>query len=318
MIDNLQELIEIEEATGVTIVATHIKARGVDFWGSSRLMIDMISKARERGVTLYGDQYPYNTSGSDGRIVLVPRWLSSRIAGASQLTPAALLERGLADKKIAADLRRDIYYEMMRRGGGDHIVVVEHVKADFIGKTLGQLAKANKCNEVEMAIRLQLQGDRTRPGGARLRGFSMSEKDVEALASQPWTATSTDAGIALPGDGPVHPRFYGAFPRKIRRFALDRKLISLEEAIRVSTSLPASILKLEGRGVIRQGAHADLVVFDPQRIRDRADAFKPHQYSEGVGYVLVGGELIVDQERLLGNLAGRVITREAGRKAKGK
>ncbi|MEC9005064.1 MAG: amidohydrolase family protein, partial [Planctomycetota bacterium] len=210
------------------------------------------------------------------------------------------------------------YYEMMRRGGGDHIVVVEHIKADFIGKTLGQLAKANKCNEVEMAIRLQLQGDRTRPGGARLRGFSMSEKDVEALASQPWTATSTDAGIALPGDGPVHPRFYGAFPRKIRRFALDRKLISLEEAIRVSTSLPASILKLEGRGVIRQGAHADLVVFDPQRIQDRADAFKPHQYSEGVGYVLVGGELIVDQERLLGNLAGQVITRQTGRKAKKK
>ena len=318
MIDNLQELIEIAEGSRVNVVATHIKARGVDFWGSSRLMIDMISKARERGVTLYGDQYPYNTSGSDGRIVLVPRWLSSRIAGASQLTPAALLERGLADKKIAADLRRDIYYEMMRRGGGDHIVVVEHIKADFIGKTLGQLAKANKCNEVEMAIRLQLQGDRTRPGGARLRGFSMSEKDVEALASQPWTATSTDAGIALPGDGPVHPRFYGAFPRKIRRFALDRKLISLEEAIRVSTSLPASILKLEGRGVIRQGAHADLVVFDPQRIQDRADAFKPHQYSEGVGYVLVGGELIVDQERLLGNLAGQVITRQTGRKAKAK
>ncbi len=313
MIDNIQELIEIAEGSRVNVVATHIKARGVDFWGSSRLMIDMISKARERGVTLYGDQYPYNTSGSDGRIVLVPRWLTSRIAGAAQLTPAELLERGLADKKIAADLRRDIYYEMMRRGGGDHIVVVEHVKAEFIGKTLGQLAKANKCNEVEMAIRLQLQGDRTRPGGARLRGFSMSEKDVEALASQPWTATSTDAGIALPGDGPVHPRFYGAFPRKIRRFALDRKLISLEEAIRVSTSLPASILKLEGRGVIRQGAHADLVVFDPQRIQDRADAFKPHQYSEGVSYVLIGGELIVDQERLLGNLTGQVITRTNGR-----
>ncbi|MEO2022915.1 MAG: amidohydrolase family protein [Pirellulaceae bacterium] len=313
MIDNIQELIEIAAETRVNVVATHIKARGVDFWGSSRLMIDMISKARARGVTLYADQYAYNTSGSDGRIVLIPKWLASRIAGAARLTPAELLERGLADKKIAADLRRDIYYEMMRRGGGDHIVIVEHVKVDLIGKTLSQLAKANKCNEVEMAIRLQLQGDRTRPGGARLRGFSMSEKDVEALASQPWTATSTDAGIALPGDGPVHPRFYGAFPRKIRRFALDRKLISLEEAIRVSTSLPASILKLEGRGVIRQGAHADLVVFDPQRIQDRADAFKPHQYSEGVGYVLVGGELIVDQERLLGNLAGQVITRQNGR-----
>lgn len=316
MIDNLQELIEIEEATGVTIVATHIKARGVDFWGSSRLMIDMISKARERGASLFGDQYPYNTSGSDGRIVLIPKWLKSRLETAAankNLLPAELLEQGLANEKMAADLKRDIYYEMMRRGGGDHIVVVEHVKAAYVGKTLTQLATANKCNLVEMAIRLQLQGDRTRPGGARLRGFSMSEKDVEALAAMPWTATSTDAGIALPGDGPVHPRFYGAFPRKIRRFALDRKVISLEEAIRVSTSLPASILQLKGRGVVRQGAHADLVVFDPERIQDRADAFKPHQYSEGISYVMIGGELIVEKERLLGNLNGQVLTRRAAR-----
>ena len=323
MIDNLQELIEIEEATGVTIVATHIKARGVDFWGSSRLMIDMISKARERGASLFGDQYPYNTSGSDGRIVLIPKWLKSRLETAKptankNLLPAELLEQGLADKKLAADLKRDIYYEMMRRGGGDHIVVVEHVKAAYVGKTLTQLATTNKCNLVEMAIRLQLQGDRTRPGGARLRGFSMSEKDVEALAAMPWTATSTDAGIALPGDGPVHPRFYGAFPRKIRRFALDRKIMSLEEAIRVSTSLPASILQLEGRGVVRQGAHADLVVFDPERIQDRADAFKPHQYSEGISYVMIGGELIVEKERLLGNLNGQVLTRSAARAADSK
>ena len=320
MIDNLQELIEIEAATGVTIVATHIKARGVDFWGSSRLMIDMISKARERGASLFADQYAYNTSGSDGRTVLIPKWLKTRLetpkpAAKKNLLPAELLEEGLADEKIAADLRRDIYYEIMRRGGGDHIVIVEHVKADYVGKTLSQLATINKCNEVEMAIRLQLQGDRTRPGGARLRGFSMSEKDVEALAAMPWTATSTDAGIALPGDGPVHPRFYGAFPRKIRRFALDRKIISLEEAIRVSTSLPASILQLEGRGVVRPGAHADLVVFDPQRIHDRADAFKPHQYSEGISYVLIGGELIVEKERLLGNLTGQVLTRTGARAA---
>jgi N-acyl-D-aspartate/D-glutamate deacylase len=318
MIDNLQELIEIEEATGVTIVATHIKARGVDFWGSSRLMIDMISKAREQGANLFGDQYPYNTSGSDGRIVLIPKWLKSRLemagpAANKNLLPAELLELGLADKKLAADLQRDIYYEMMRRGGGEHIVVVEHRNAAYVGKTLSELSKANDCNLVEMAIRLQLQGDRRRPGGARLRGFSMSEKDVEALAAMPWTATSTDAGIALPGDGPVHPRFYGAFPRKIRRFALDRKIISLEEAIRVSTSLPASILKLEGRGVVRQGSHADLVVFDPKRIQDRADAFKPHQYSEGISYVMIGGELIVEKERLLGNLNGQVLTRSTAR-----
>jgi N-acyl-D-amino-acid deacylase len=137
----------------------------------------------------------------------------------------------------------------------------------------------------------------------------MSEEDVEAFAQTPWTATSSDAGITLPSDGPVHPRFYGAFPRKIRRYAIDRGLMSIEEAVRVSTSLPASILRLEDRGVIRQGASADLVVFDPERIRDRADAFKTHQYAEGIEYVFVNGQLAVEQQHWIGSLAGHVAKR---------
>jgi N-acyl-D-amino-acid deacylase len=137
----------------------------------------------------------------------------------------------------------------------------------------------------------------------------MSEKDVAALAARPWTCTSTDAAITLPGDGPVHPRFYGAFPRKIRRFAIEQELITLEEAIRVSTSLSAGILGLPQRGLVKEGFHADLVVFDPARLRDLADPFEPHRYSQGIEQVLVGGKLVVDREQYIGNLAGSVINR---------
>lgn len=304
MLDNLRELLLIADRTKVTTVATHIKARGVDFWGSSEAMNAIIRQARDRGLAFYADQYPYNTSGSDGRIVLLPAWA---FAKKNDQTFAWALRRVLSDKKQAGDLRRDIAHEISRRGGADHILIVEHPTTKLAGKSLAQYAAQLNVHEVEAAIQLQLKGDEQRRGGCRLRAFSMSEKDVEAFARTPWTATSSDAGIALPTDAPVHPRFYGAFPRKIHHYAMQRKVISVEEAIRVATSLPAKILQLPDRGLIKAGCAADLVVFDPQRIRDRADAFHPHRYSEGIECVLVNGRIAVANEQWIGCLAGEVI-----------
>ncbi|MBC8353317.1 MAG: amidohydrolase family protein [Planctomycetes bacterium] len=309
MIDNINELIQLAEATNVTVVATHIKARGVDFWGSSRIMIDMIEKARARGLNVFADQYAYNTSGSDGRIVLIPDWVGDE-QDEAEMTPAEHLERVLGNRLNAADVRRDIAFEITRRGGPDNILILEHPQSSYVGKSLAELAVELKFDPVEVAIQLQLRGDRKRRGGVRVRAFSMSERDVEAFAATPWTATSSDAGITLPEDGPVHPRFYGAFPRKIRRYAIDRQLMSIEEAVRVSTSLPAQILKLGKRGTIVVDAPADIVVFDPRTIRDTADAFNPHQYCEGIDHVFVGGQPVVENGRYLGTLAGSVLGRD--------
>jgi N-acyl-D-amino-acid deacylase len=307
MIDNLRELVDIAATTRVRTVATHIKARGVDFWGSSQRMVRMIETARAEGVPLFADQYPYNTSGSDGRIVLIPGWVFKSPGAKS---PAVSLEAVLADPKSAAAVRRDIAFEIARRGGAKNILVLAHPDKRLIGKSLSEVSKLLATEPVEAAIQFQLKGDRKRPGGSRLRAFSMSEKDVELFAAQPWTATSSDAGIALPEDGPVHPRFYGAFPRKIRHYALDKGVITLEEAIRVSTSLPAKILRLNDRGLVQGRFRADLVVFDPKRIRDTADAFNPHSFSEGIDYVFQNGRVIVDSERPIGCLAGQVIQRK--------
>jgi N-acyl-D-aspartate/D-glutamate deacylase len=162
----------------------------------------------------------------------------------------------------------------------------------------------------EAAIQIQLEGLPTRNGGARMRGFSMSEDDLELIAKQPWVATSTDAGIALP-DGPAstHARFYGSFPRKIRHYAIERGAISLEAAIRASTSLPARIMGLRDRGQIREGMAADLVVFDLAAIRDTATFFEPHQYSQGLEYVFVNGVAVVDAAKVTWALPGRVLVR---------
>lgn len=125
---------------------------------------------------------------------------------------------------------------------------------------------------------------------------------------QPWTATSTDAGVVLPEDGPdVHARYYGSYPRKLRHYALDRRVVAIEEAIRASTSLPAQILGLRDRGLVREGLAADLVVFDPATVRDRATFTEPHQLAAGLELVLVNGQTVVENSRATGTLPGRVL-----------
>ena len=130
------------------------------------------------------------------------------------------------------------------------------------------------------------------------------------MRKQPWVATSTDGGIALPADGPsTHARFYGSFTRKIRHYALDRGAITLEHGIRASTSLPAQIMRLSDRGQIREGMAADLVMFDIDTIRDKATFFEPHQHSEGIAYVFVNGVAVVNSGKLTLARPGKVLAR---------
>jgi N-acyl-D-amino-acid deacylase len=313
LLDAVQETITIGEQTGARVVASHLKAKGEHYWGSSAAAITLIQRARDRGVDVWADQYPYPTSGTDGSTVLIPAW-ATRAPGAS--TPpapgsrAAILKRQLGDPPTAKLIRSDIAHEIRRRGGPANIVVYDYTDKSLYGKSLADIASLWKLDPVETAIRIQLEGLPDRNGGARMRGFSMAEQDMELIAKQPWVATSTDAGIALPSDGPAtHARFYGSFTRKIRHYALERGAITFESAIRASTSLPARIMRLADRGLIREGLAADLVVLDLGRVRDTATFFEPHQHSEGIDYVFVNGVALVDGGKLTNALAGRVLTR---------
>jgi N-acyl-D-amino-acid deacylase len=288
LLDAVRETIEIGERNGITVVASHLKVKGAHYWGSSGAAIQLIERARARGVSVWADQYPYPTSGSDGGTVLIPDWVfRNRRAGVDY--PGALRE-ALGDSGTAARIRRDIGHEIQRRGGADQVVVFDHPDTTLIGRSIATIAARWERSPIETAIELQLRGSPARPGGGRLRGFSMAEPDIESIAGRPWVATASDAGIALPEDGPdVHARFYGTFPRKIRHYALDRGALGLEAAIRSMTSLPALIMGFTDRGRIEPGMWADLVIFDLDRIRDRATFFEPHQYAEGIDEVLVNG-----------------------------
>jgi N-acyl-D-amino-acid deacylase len=302
MIENIQDLIEISEESGGRVVAAHIKARGADFWGASAVIIRLINEARARGVDIWADCYPYNTSGSDGSVVLIPRWALGR-------NPSENLKAVLEDPKRSADLDLDIRAALNWRGGAENIVVMDIPDKGLVGKSLAELARARGLSDVEMVVRLQFEGYPNRPGGARLRGFSLSETDIEAFYSQPWVATSSDGSIALPEDGPVHARYYGTFPRKIRHYAMERGIVSVEDAVRSMTSLPATICGLRDRGMVREGFRADLAVFDPESIRDTATFFEPHQYASGIEYVLVNGTFTVEAGKPTGARPGTVITR---------
>ncbi len=183
---------------------------------------------------------------------------------------------------------------------------------DRVGKNLQEIADARGIDPVEMAILLQFEGDPDRPGGGRLRGFSMDEMDVESYAAQPWVATASDGGIAVPSDGSVHPRYYGTFPRKIRQYALTAGALSLEDAVRSNTWLPATIMGLRDRGQVREGFAADLVVFDLDRIADMATFFEPHQHAQGIEHVIVNGQFVVEDGRILYATPGQLITSRRG------
>jgi N-acyl-D-amino-acid deacylase len=307
LLDAVRETIEVGEQTGARVVASHLKAKGAHYWGSSTAAVSLIQRARDRGVDVWADQYPYPTSGTDGSTVLVPAWATAATGSTDR---ASVLRRVLGDPPTARHLRSDIAHEIQRRGGADNILVFDYTDTSVYGKSLGELARLWKLDPVDTAIKIQMEGLPDRRGGARMRGFSMAEADMEVIAKQPWVATSTDGGIALPEDGPTtHARFYGSFTRKIRHYVVERGAISLEHAIRAATSLPARIMRLKDRGEIREGMAADLVVFDLATIRDKATFFEPHQHSEGIEHVFVNGVARVSRGTIVDALPGRVLAR---------
>jgi len=322
LLQAVKETIEIGESSGITVVASHLKAKGASFWGSGFAATRLIADARERGVPVYADQYPYPTSGSDGQTVLIPMWalIDEGVDAGGQL---GQLQRGggeafkrmrdnfarrLGDPAAREKIRRDIAHEIDRRGGADKIVVFEFSDASLNEKSLAEIARMRKEDPIDTAVWIQLNG-LNRPGGARMRGFSLSEYDIEHIMRQDFTATCSDGGTVAHGEGIPHPRYYGTFARKLRHYALDRQVISLPFAIRSMTSLPAQILGLKDRGMLRENYWADVTVFDPEKVRDRATYTDPHQYAEGVPYVIVNGELVVDGGKGAGKLPGKVLTR---------
>lgn len=312
LVEAIEEAIRIGEGAGTWVQIHHLKASGRANWGKMRPAVAAIEAARGRGVDVTADQYPYIASGT-GLDATIPNWAH---AGGND----SLLAR-LRDPASRARIRSELTgsggtdWQIGTSAGGPGGVMIAGVTVDSLrryqGMRLNELAAA-RGQEVPDAVFDLLLADRA---GTSAIYFSMSEEDLEYGLRQPWVSIGIDAG-ARAADSTVtsrpHPRAYGSFPRILCRYVRERNVITLEDAVRKFTALPASRVGLADRGVVKAGMYADLTLFDPATVCDRATFENPVQTSVGIRHVLVNGTPVVRNGTPTGARGGRGLRRGAG------
>jgi N-acyl-D-aspartate/D-glutamate deacylase len=283
----ISEAIRIGREAGLPVHIAHIKALGVDVWGQSDSAIALIRAARAAGQRVTADQYPYTASGTGLGASLLPRWAEA--GGGDSLRQRAA--DPATRERLLAEMR-----ENLRRRNGAKSLLLTSGRSELRGKTLEEIARVQGVEPVVAALSIILNG------GASVASFNMDEKDIRAFMQQEFVFTGSD------GSG-GHPRKFGAFAKKLREYVLEKRVLTLETMIRHSTSATATALGIADRGLVKEGAFADVIVFDPAQVRDRATYEEPELLAEGMRWVLVNGSFAIDEGKLTDRLAGRGIRR---------
>jgi len=288
LLGSIEETIRIGREARIPVHISHIKALGTDVWGRSVEAVRLIQRARAEGVQVTADQYPYTASGTSVGNALLPRWA---LADGRD----ALLKR-IADPAVRQKLVAEMEANLVRRGGADSLLIIGGRDQRLVGRRLDAIARDSKTTPIDAAL------DIVRNGDAAVASFNMEEADIERFMRQDWVSTGSDGS-----DG--HPRKYGTFPRKIREYVLNRRVISMAFAVRASSALTAETYRIADRGRLTPGYFADVIVFDPQTIADRSTYEQPELTATGMRYIVVNGKLAVDDGRPTGVLAGRPIAK---------
>lgn len=305
--DSVQEAIEFGEACGVHVQIVHVKLSGMDNWGGAPRLLDLLADAGRRGVAIDCDQYPY-TSASNPLKNLFPAWLQE---GGVE---AMLARLGRTD--VRARLRREVEAEGLNNFGRieswDAVrISISPDQPRYAGRTIGDIARERGADPFETALDY-ITEDR---GQTRVLVTSISEDDVRTLIRAPEVLVGSDGNSVAPygitGQGRPHPRFYGTFARILGHYVRELGLIPLHTAVQKMTGRSAAALGLKDRGILRTGFRADVTVFDPDEIAERATYEDPHQYAAGVSHVVVNGEPVIDRGEHTGALPGKVLRRGA-------
>lgn len=296
----IEEAINVGRMANIPVQISHFKVGGRANWGRSVETISMIEEARKQGWDVTIDQYPY-TASSTNLGVRLPSWA---IAGTSDSIKARIHN---------PELRKQIISEMLAEIRRYHFknysfAVVANYSADstFNGKNISEINKlmGRKPKAKEEAETILDMMDK---GGAQMIYHTMNEKDVENIMKYPFNMGGADAGVPIPGKSMPHPRAYGSNARVLGKYVREEHIISLEEAIRRRTSLPAQKFHLKDRGLLKEGMAADIVVFDEKVVKDQATFENPHQYSVGFLYVIVNGDIEIDNGVHTGHKNGRCL-----------
>lgn len=285
LLGSIEESIRIAREADIPLNISHIKALGTDVWGKSDSVIAVVRAARAQGVRITADQYPYTASGTGLSAALLPRWAEAD--GGDSLR--ARIANPALRPRLIAEMENNL-----RRRGGPASLLITGGDSSIRGRTLAQIAAARGKPPIEAALEVILESS---PGVA---SFNMNEEDIERFMKEEWVMTGSD------GSG-GHPRKYGTYPRKLRMYVREKPLLTLQEFVRKSSALPAEIFGLADRGVLREGAYADVIVFDDRTMTDRATYEEPRITSTGVDWVLVNGTVSVEHGRYNGALAGKAL-----------
>ena len=310
VLDSIREAIDIGEKAGVPVEIFHLKVAGSNNWGRMPEVVALIESARARGVDITANQYPY-VAAAHPALPLLPPWA---LEGGDDKT----MER-LSDPQLRTRMKRDIsegiqgwtsnYVRLS--GGWQHIVIGATrtpKNASLPGKTLEDNGKLRGQDPADAFFDLLLE----ERGQVFCMPFMMNEQDVRTLLRAPWVAIASDGqslaieGVLGDGQHP-HPRSFGTFPRILGHYVRDEKVLTLEDAVRRMTSLSAQRLGLKDRGLLREGFWADIVIFDPDRIKDAATFEKPKNYPQGIDYVVVNGRVVIDHGTHTGARPGMML-----------
>jgi N-acyl-D-aspartate/D-glutamate deacylase len=292
----IEEAIQVGREAGLPVNISHIKCLGTEVWGKSGEVVEIIQKARAAGVRVTADQYPYIASGSSLVAALLPQW-------AQEGGREAVLAR-LNDPNLRPRLLEEMTRNLKRRNGPEALLFRSANAPELRGKTLADVAQARNLPPVETAIELIREYTAKGVSGLATVSFNMNDDDVVRFMKQDFVMTGSDGSSG-------HPRMYGTYPRKYREYVLGKKVMPAERFIHVSSAMPAQIFGIAERGMIREGYFADVVVFNPATYAERATYEKPEELAAGMQYVVVNGQLAVENGVMKGVAAGRGLKRAA-------
>jgi N-acyl-D-amino-acid deacylase len=304
-LEAIDEALAVGERSGVRVQISHMKALGSESWGRSAEALARIEMAVARGIDVAADQYPYAATSST-LLVLFPQW--SQEGGVD-----ALVDR-LADPDQERRIREAFAATLAMRGGPTRMTVSEYApEPELQGKSLAEVAREKKASEFSASVGMLRESQ----GHVSMIYHTLEEDDIETIFQRPFVMVASDGSAvapygALAADYYPHPRNYGCFPRVLGDFVRTRRLVDVGEAVRKMTALPAERFNLDRRGQLKPGWHADITLFDPETVSDRATFARPREYPEGIRYVFVNGELVLDHENHTGRHPGRVLRAPLG------
>jgi N-acyl-D-amino-acid deacylase len=305
LLDAVKEAINIGERANVPVEISHHKAVGKANWGKVKQTLKMIENARKKGMDVSCDVYPY-TAGSFGLDAMLPPYAQE--GGVDMLIKR--LKNPETRKKLKADMKKGVegWESQLKEAGWDATVIADcEGHPEYEGKKISEIAEETGKNVLDFVFDLLIE----ETASVSVIRFMMREEDVRTVLKHPVSAVGTDASVRAPygvlGKGKPHPRSYGTFPRVLGKYVREEGLLTFEEAVRKMAWLPAQKLKLKDRGLIREGMWADVAVFNPNTVVDRATFTEPHQYPEGIDYVLVNGKVVIDHGKHSEILPGKVL-----------